>query len=93
MDRRRAIVARQNFSDGGMIRTRKKVLALRLSRRNSSFSKSGVSLTTDFRQQVELPRLTGPLTRAAIRRFQHDIGAEMTGHLSAEEASRLVSTH
>ena len=35
----------------------------------------------------------GPLTRAAIRRFQHDIGAEMTGHLSAEEASRLVSTH
>lgn len=35
----------------------------------------------------------GPLTRAAIRRFQHDIGAEMTGHLTAEEASRLVSTH
>ena len=35
----------------------------------------------------------GPLTRAAIRRFQHDIGAEMTGRLTAEEASRLVSTH
>jgi peptidoglycan hydrolase-like protein with peptidoglycan-binding domain len=35
----------------------------------------------------------GPLTRAAIRRFQHDIGTEMTGHLTAEEASRLVSTH
>ena len=35
----------------------------------------------------------GPLTRAAIRRFQHDIGAEMTGRLTAEEANRLVSTH
>jgi peptidoglycan hydrolase-like protein with peptidoglycan-binding domain len=35
----------------------------------------------------------GPLTRAAIRRFQHDIGAEMTGRLTAEEASRLISTH
>jgi peptidoglycan hydrolase-like protein with peptidoglycan-binding domain len=35
----------------------------------------------------------GPSTRAAIRRFQHDIGAEMTGRLTAEEASRLVSTH
>jgi peptidoglycan hydrolase-like protein with peptidoglycan-binding domain len=35
----------------------------------------------------------GPLTRAAIRRFQHDIGADMTGHLTAEEASRLVTTH
>lgn len=35
----------------------------------------------------------GPLTRTAIRRFQHNIGAEMTGHLTAEEASRLVSTH
>jgi peptidoglycan hydrolase-like protein with peptidoglycan-binding domain len=34
----------------------------------------------------------GPLTRAAIRRFQHDIDAELTGHLTAEEASRLVST-
>lgn len=35
----------------------------------------------------------GPLTRAAIRRFQHDIGAESTGHLTAAEASRLVTTH
>jgi peptidoglycan hydrolase-like protein with peptidoglycan-binding domain len=35
----------------------------------------------------------GPLTRAAIRRFQHDIGAEMTGRLTAEEASRLISTN
>ena len=35
----------------------------------------------------------GPLTRAAIRRFQGDIGAEMSGRLTAEEASQLVSTH
>jgi peptidoglycan hydrolase-like protein with peptidoglycan-binding domain len=35
----------------------------------------------------------GPLTRVAIRRFQSSIGAEMTGHLTAEEASRLVSAH
>jgi peptidoglycan hydrolase-like protein with peptidoglycan-binding domain len=35
----------------------------------------------------------GRLTRAAIRRFQHDIGAKKTGHLTAEEASHLVSTH
>jgi membrane-bound lytic murein transglycosylase B len=35
----------------------------------------------------------GSFTRAAIRRFQHGIGAEMTGHLTAGEASRLVSMH
>ena len=35
----------------------------------------------------------GPLTRAAIRRFQRDIGATTSGRLTAEEASRLVSTH
>jgi peptidoglycan hydrolase-like protein with peptidoglycan-binding domain len=34
----------------------------------------------------------GTLTRAAIRRFQHDIGAEITGYLTAEEANRLVRT-
>jgi peptidoglycan hydrolase-like protein with peptidoglycan-binding domain len=34
----------------------------------------------------------GPLTRAAIRRFQHEIGADTTGHLTAEEASRLVTS-
>ena len=33
----------------------------------------------------------GPLTREAIRRFQSNIGAKMTGRLTAEEASRLVS--
>lgn len=33
----------------------------------------------------------GPETRAAIRRFQHEIGAEMTGRLTAEQAGRLVA--
>ena len=35
----------------------------------------------------------GPATRVAIRRFQKDIGAEATGRLTAEEATRLVETH
>jgi hypothetical protein len=34
----------------------------------------------------------GPETRAAIRRFQHEIGAEMTGRLTALQASRLASS-
>jgi Putative peptidoglycan binding domain len=34
----------------------------------------------------------GPETRAAIRRYQHEIGSEMTGYLSADQASRLVSS-
>ncbi len=33
----------------------------------------------------------GPLTRAAIRRFQREIGADATGHLKVDEANRLVS--
>jgi len=33
----------------------------------------------------------GQETRAAIRRFQHEIGAQMTGRLSADEATRLVN--
>jgi peptidoglycan hydrolase-like protein with peptidoglycan-binding domain len=33
----------------------------------------------------------GPLTRAAIRRFQREIGADATGYLKADEANRLVS--
>ncbi len=32
----------------------------------------------------------GPDSRAAIRRFQHELGADMTGRLTAEQASRLV---
>jgi peptidoglycan hydrolase-like protein with peptidoglycan-binding domain len=35
----------------------------------------------------------GRLTREAIRRFQSGIGAKTTGRLTAEEATRLVSTH
>jgi peptidoglycan hydrolase-like protein with peptidoglycan-binding domain len=35
----------------------------------------------------------GPLTRAAIRRYQDSIRAKSTGYLTAEEATRLASTH
>ena len=35
----------------------------------------------------------GPETRAAIRRYQHEIGSEMTGRLTADQATRLVNTH
>ena len=34
----------------------------------------------------------GPETRAAIRRYQHEIGGEMTGRLTAEQATRLVNS-
>jgi len=34
----------------------------------------------------------GPETRAAIRRYQFEIKAELTGHLNAEQATRLVNT-
>ena len=37
--------------------------------------------------------LFGPETRAAIRRYQHEIGGETTGRLTADQASRLVSSH
>jgi hypothetical protein len=37
--------------------------------------------------------LFGPETRAAIRRFQHEIGGEMTGRLTADQATKLVNTH
>jgi peptidoglycan hydrolase-like protein with peptidoglycan-binding domain len=33
----------------------------------------------------------GPSTRAAIRSFQDSIGEKGTGHLTAAEASRLIS--
>lgn len=34
----------------------------------------------------------GADTRAAIRRYQHEIGAEMTGYIAGEQATRLVGT-
>ena len=33
----------------------------------------------------------GPDSRAAIRRYQHELGAEMTGRLTAAQAERLVN--
>ena len=35
----------------------------------------------------------GPETRAAIRRYQHEIGSEMTGRLTADQATGLVNKH
>jgi peptidoglycan hydrolase-like protein with peptidoglycan-binding domain len=32
----------------------------------------------------------GPDSRAAIRRYQHELGADMTGRLTAPQATRLV---
>jgi hypothetical protein len=34
----------------------------------------------------------GPETRAAIRRYQHEIGSETTGRITADQATRLVNT-
>jgi hypothetical protein len=36
--------------------------------------------------------LFGPETRAAIRRWQHEVHAPMTGHLTADEAGKLASS-
>lgn len=36
--------------------------------------------------------LFGPETHAAIRRYQHEIGSETTGYLTAEQATRLVNS-
>ena len=40
--------------------------------------------------QGPIDGIFGPLTRAAIRRFQHDINAASTGYLTEEDANRLV---
>jgi putative peptidoglycan binding protein/caspase domain-containing protein len=34
----------------------------------------------------------GPETRAAIRRYQHEIGGQMTGYLTSDQATRLVNS-
>jgi hypothetical protein len=39
----------------------------------------------------EVDGVFGPETRAAIRRYQHEIGASMTGTLTSGEATRLVA--
>jgi peptidoglycan hydrolase-like protein with peptidoglycan-binding domain len=33
----------------------------------------------------------GPLTHAAIRRFQQSIGSDTTGYLTADQGNRLVT--
>ena len=40
--------------------------------------------------QGSIDGIFGPLTRTAISRFQHDIGAASTGYLTGEEAILLV---
>jgi cytoskeletal protein RodZ len=35
----------------------------------------------------------GPMTATAIRLYQHEIGSEVTGRLTSEEANRLVRAH
>lgn len=40
----------------------------------------------------KLDGVFGPETRAAIRRYQHEIGSETTGRLTADEATRLVNS-
>lgn len=39
----------------------------------------------------EIDGLFGPETRAAIRRFQHEIGVTMTGIITGAQATRLLS--
>ena len=39
----------------------------------------------------QIDGLFGPDTRAAIRRWQHKVGAEMTGTLSGAQETRLVN--
>ena len=61
-------------------------------------------MTDQDRRQVQLMLATmgyysgridatfGPETRAAIRRYQFEIKAEMMGHLTAEQATKLVNS-
>jgi hypothetical protein len=41
---------------------------------------------------IPVDGIFGPETHAAIRRYQHEIGSETTGRLTADEATRLVNS-
>jgi hypothetical protein len=41
---------------------------------------------------IKVDGVFGTETRAAIRRFQHEIGSETTGRITAEQATRLVNS-
>jgi hypothetical protein len=41
---------------------------------------------------IQIDGVFGPETRAAIRRYQHEIGGETTGRITAEQATRLVNS-
>jgi hypothetical protein len=42
---------------------------------------------------AQIDGVFGPETRAAIRRYQHEIGGEITGRITADQATRLVNGH
>jgi Putative peptidoglycan binding domain len=41
---------------------------------------------------IQVDGVFGPETRAAIRRYQHEIGSATTGRITADEATRLVNS-
>jgi peptidoglycan hydrolase-like protein with peptidoglycan-binding domain len=41
---------------------------------------------------IQVDGVFGSETRAAIRRYQHEIGRETTGRITADEATRLVNS-
>jgi peptidoglycan hydrolase-like protein with peptidoglycan-binding domain len=51
-----------------------------------------VALATMGYYSGRLDGVFGPETKAAIRRYQFEIKDELTGHLTAEQATRLVTS-